>query len=145
MTLEPAALCTVPLTLQFDLAPSAQRSIDPSAVPSKPGVFVIENEAGITLALAATANLRRAIRTRLNEAPLLKWRSQRKLRSDHPVYGHLTPYKGTFATVIGELLSFLRGERDGPPVDPGEGLQAIQVLEAARESIQTGRVEKVVR
>ncbi len=77
--------------------------------------------------------------------PLLKWRSQRKLRFDHPVYGHLTPYKGTFATVIGELLSFLRGERDGPPVDPGEGLQAIQVLEAARESIQTGRVEKVVR
>ena len=58
----------MPLTLQFDVSPSAQRSIDPSAVPTKPGVFVIENEAGSTLALAATANLRRTLRTRLNEA-----------------------------------------------------------------------------
>ncbi len=68
MTLEPAALCTVPLTLQFDVSPGAQGLIDPSAVPSKPGVFVIENEVGVTLALAATANLRRTLRTRLNEA-----------------------------------------------------------------------------
>jgi len=77
--------------------------------------------------------------------PLLKWRSRRKLPSNHHVYGHLTPYKGTFATVIGELVSFLKGERDRPPVEPGEGLRAIRVLEAARESIQTGKVEKVVR
>ena len=77
--------------------------------------------------------------------PLLKWRSRRKLPSNHPVYGHLTPYKGTFATVISELISFLRGERDLPPIDPSEGLQAIRVLEAARESIQSGRVEKISR
>lgn len=57
------------LTHQFDLAPYAQQLIDPSAVPTKPGVFVIENEAGVTLALAATANLRRTLKTRLNEAP----------------------------------------------------------------------------
>lgn len=61
-------MCTVPLTLQFDLAPDAHRLIEPSAVPAKPGVFVIENESGATLALAATANLRRTLKTRLDDS-----------------------------------------------------------------------------
>ncbi len=65
---DPAFGCTVPLTLRFDVAQEGRRSIDPSAVPAKPGVFVIENEVGVTLALSATANLRRTLRTRLNEA-----------------------------------------------------------------------------
>ena len=68
MTSEPPVLCTPPFTLQFDLSPEAQWSIDPSTVPTKPGVFVIENEVGVTLALTATANLRRTFKARLNES-----------------------------------------------------------------------------
>ena len=60
-----------------------------------------------------------------------------------PVYGAVSPYKKTFYTLIRRFLSFIGGQATEPPVMPEEGLQAIQVLEAARRSIESGESEKV--
>jgi len=70
--------------------------------------------------------------------PFLKWRSSLQRPSTQSSYGRVTPYKRTFVILIRQLLSFLREEEPAPPVTAEEGLQAIRVLEAARESIATG-------
>ncbi len=41
--------------------------------------------------------------------------------------------------LIRQLLSFLVGEAEAPPVSAVEGLEAIRVLEAKERSIETGR------
>ena len=53
------------------------------------------------------------------------------------------PYQKTFFTIIGRYLSFLRGEAPNPPVSGEDGLRTVKVLEAARKSIDTGRVQRV--
>ncbi|MDH7556949.1 MAG: hypothetical protein QHG94_08480 [Candidatus Methanosuratincola sp.] len=70
--------------------------------------------------------------------PFLKWRSYLQSPSTSSSCGRVTPYRRTFITLIRQLLSFLRMEKPEPPVTAEEGLQAIRVLEAAKESIATG-------
>ena len=57
----PTSLPSPPFTIAIDLPSPANQPIDVAALPAKPGVFAIENELGHTLALSATANLRRAV------------------------------------------------------------------------------------
>lgn len=52
-------------TIAIELPLDQQAPIDCSALPTRPGVFAIEDEAGQTLALAATSNLRRAALAKL--------------------------------------------------------------------------------
>ena len=54
-----------PLTIRVDVPADLSADVDVSALPAKPGVFVIEESGGGALALATTANLRRMITSRL--------------------------------------------------------------------------------
>lgn len=57
----PAPILSIEVALSMDVA----QSPDLKALPTRPGVFVFEDETGGTLALATTANLRRMVATRL--------------------------------------------------------------------------------
>ncbi len=68
-------------------------------------------------------------------------RLRRSVRT--PSYGAVSPYKRTFYVLIGRFLSFIAGQVSAPPVMPEEGLNAIQVLEAARRSAETGEAQQI--
>jgi predicted dehydrogenase len=58
-------------------------------------------------------------------------------------YPGALPFQRTFFVLIGQLVSFLNGEQDQPPVSAEEGLRAVRVLEALKKSIATGQTETV--
>lgn len=63
---EPGHLPTPPLEVSLDVPPpDSGGEIDFLALPTQPGVFLFENEAGGCLTLAITSDLRRLIRARL--------------------------------------------------------------------------------
>jgi predicted dehydrogenase len=75
--------------------------------------------------------------------PIQRRRSRLRRSVRMRSYGAVTPYKRTFYVLIRRFLSFLAGQASTPPVMPEEGLQAIEVLEAAKRSIESGEPEKV--
>ncbi|MCZ6835202.1 MAG: hypothetical protein O7G85_05445 [Planctomycetota bacterium] len=58
------------MTIELSIPPaSSDVPIEYRSLPTKPGVFLFQDEDGHTLALAMTANLRRFIRSRLEPSP----------------------------------------------------------------------------
>jgi predicted dehydrogenase len=58
-------------------------------------------------------------------------------------YPGALPFQRTFFVLIGQLVSFLNGERNQPPVTGQQGLNAVRVLEALKKSIATGQTQTV--
>lgn len=58
-------------------------------------------------------------------------------------YPGALPFQRTFFVLIGQLASFLNGERNQPPVSAQEGLRAVKVLEALEKSIASGKTQNV--
>ena len=58
-------------------------------------------------------------------------------------YQMALPFERTFLVLIEEYISHLKGLSPAPPVTGEEGLRSIKVLEAARESIRSGKSERV--
>ncbi len=54
-----------PLPITVTIPEDQEAAVDFLALPTKPGVFALEDETGGTLALAITANLRRLVKSRL--------------------------------------------------------------------------------
>jgi predicted dehydrogenase len=75
--------------------------------------------------------------------PIMRW--SRYLRNFWEIRSHpgALPFQKTFFVLIGQLVSFLNGERHQPPVSPEQGLRAIRVLEALRKSIASGKTQNV--
>jgi predicted dehydrogenase len=75
--------------------------------------------------------------------PIMRW--SRYLRNFWEIrsYPGALPFQKTFFVLIGQLVSFLNGERHQPPVSPEQGLRAIRVLEALRKSIASGKTQNV--
>ncbi len=76
--------------------------------------------------------------------PFVRWKGHMynllKMRS---LKGAL-PFEKTFFILIRQLLSFLNGEQSSPPVTAEEGLRSIQVLEAAKKSIETEQMHHLL-
>ncbi|MDA4127726.1 MAG: Gfo/Idh/MocA family oxidoreductase [Thaumarchaeota archaeon] len=75
--------------------------------------------------------------------PIQRWRSYIRMNTRMPGYGAVSPYKKTFYVLIRKYLSSIKKQESAPPVPPEEGLRAIEVLEAARKSIESGNTEAV--
>ncbi len=76
--------------------------------------------------------------------PVTKWKNRLQRSVWQDSFGTVTPFKKTFYVLIGQYLSFIRGNRSSAPVMPEEGLSTIKVLEAARKSIETGEHQRVL-
>ena len=77
--------------------------------------------------------------------PVTRWKNRLHRSVWQDSFGTVTPFKKTFYVLIGQYLSFIRGNRTSPPVMPEEGLSTIKVLEAAKRSIETGEHQQVLR
>ncbi|MDA4126249.1 MAG: Gfo/Idh/MocA family oxidoreductase [Thaumarchaeota archaeon] len=75
--------------------------------------------------------------------PILRWRSYIRRNTRISGYGVVSPYKKTFYVLIRKYLTSIINQESTPPVPPEEGLRSIEVLEAAKKSIETGKPEIV--
>ena len=75
--------------------------------------------------------------------PILKWGHHvgNFLRTQS--YREGLPMEKAYFKVIGQVVSYMKGLATSQPVTGEEGLRSILVLEAARRSLQSGRVEPV--
>ena len=73
--------------------------------------------------------------------PLVKWTSHLRNFMQVRSFENFFPYRRTFFKLIRQLISYLLGEKNSPPVTAEEGLQTIRVLEAAKKSIETNKAE----
>ena len=75
--------------------------------------------------------------------PVLKWSHHLGGFLKTGSYNKGLPMEKAYFILIGQLVSYLRGLSSSQPVTGEEGLQSVAVLEAARRSIQTGKVETI--
>ena len=75
--------------------------------------------------------------------PYLKWFGHMKRLMLGGSYEMAFPFQRTFLTLIQDYLSYLRGLTTTHPVPPEEGLRSVKVLEAAANSIASGKSESV--
>jgi predicted dehydrogenase len=75
--------------------------------------------------------------------PYLRWSAHLGRLMLGGSYEAAFPFERTFLVLIGEYVSYLTGLSPAPPVTGDEGLRSIKILEAARESIRSGKSEHV--
>jgi len=75
--------------------------------------------------------------------PILKWSHHVGHFLKTHSYNQGLPMEKAYFKVIGQLVSHLRGLNPSPPVAAEEGLESLLVLEAARRSLKSRRVEIV--
>lgn len=75
--------------------------------------------------------------------PYLRWSGHLRRLMHGGSYEMYLPFERTFLVLIDEYISYLNGLGPAPPVTGDEGLRSIKVLEAARESIRSGKSEHV--
>ncbi len=77
------------------------------------------------------------------QVPLARWSSYLQNFWEIRSYPGALPFQRTFYVLIRQLISFLNGDQDRPPVSPEEGLRSIRVLEAVKKSIASDHPERV--
>ena len=79
------------------------------------------------------------------QVPLARWSRYFQNFCEIRSYSGAMPFERTFFILIRGFLAFLNGNREKPPVLPEEGLRAVRVLEAAKESLLSGQPKPVKR
>jgi predicted dehydrogenase len=77
------------------------------------------------------------------QVPLARWSRYLQNVCEIRSYPGALPFQRTFFILIRRLLAFLNEKSEKPPVSPEEGLRAVRILEATRESLASGQPQSV--
>jgi predicted dehydrogenase len=77
------------------------------------------------------------------QVPLARWSSYFQSFWAIRSYPGALPFQRTFFVLIRQLLSFLNGDQDHPPVSPEEGLRSVRILESVKKSIASDRPQRI--